>query len=314
MATFILIEMGAKYIIVSPCFNEQEVVEKFLREIEAKLGKLEASFLVIMVDDASTDDTPAILSRFQFTLPQFSLKVIRLHFNMGHQEAIRQGLNCANKYKEDVKGIVVMDSDGEDDPNAIVELVALDQFDIVQVVRGKRHESLQFKIGYVFYKLLLWIVTGRVISFGNFSMISAQVLGSIHNQSFFHFAGFLSKQRFKFHKIRFDRQKRIDGKSKMSYKGLVMHGLSSLIEYAEEILYFLLKTFVAVLLSVFALGIFVLYAKFIAHNALYGWASSLGINLVIAGMIISSTIIIGLLLLSIKKAIHQRNEQYREVN
>ena len=67
-------------------------------------------------------------------------------------------------------------------------------------------------------------------------------------------------------------------------------------------------------MSVFGLGAFVIYAKFVAHNALYGWASSLGLNLVIAGIIISSTIIIGLLLLSIKKSINQKNEQYREVD
>jgi polyisoprenyl-phosphate glycosyltransferase len=306
--------MGAKYIIVSPCFNEEDVVEKFLREIEAKLQEVDARFCVIIVDDASTDATPEILQRFQFISAKFELKVIRLHFNMGHQEAIRQGLNCANKLKEGVKGVVVMDSDGEDDPNAIVKLTELESFDIVQLVRGKRHESLKFKVGYFFYKLLLWVVTGKLISFGNFSMISTRVLGSINNQSFFHYAGFLSKQRFKFHKIRFDRQKRIDGKSKMSYKSLVMHGLSSLIEYSEEILYFLLKSFAVILVSIISLGCFVLYSKFVSHNALYGWTSSVGISLVIAGIVICSTIIIGLLLLSIKKTINQKNEQYREIN
>jgi glycosyltransferase involved in cell wall biosynthesis len=305
---------GTKYIIVAPCYNEEQVIDKFLREIERKLAQVDATFLVVIVDDASVDASSEILSQFRFANPKFDLKVIRLNSNMGHQEAIRQGLQYAHRLQEGVKGIIVMDSDGEDDPSAIVKLAGIETFDIVQVERGKRHESLKFKVGYFFYKLLFGLVTGKYISFGNFSMISPLVLRSIHNQSFFHYAGFLSKQKFKKQKVRFDRQKRIDGKSKMSYKGLVLHGLNSLIEYAEEILYFLLKTFVFVLFLVLSLGIFVLYSKFVTHKALYGWTSSVGMNLVIAAIIICSTIIIGLLLLSIKKTINQKNEQFREVN
>jgi len=305
--------MPNEYIIVSPCFNEGLVITKFLNEIECKLSKIEDSFIVIIVDDASNDSTIQLLREYQFRSRKFILKVIELKFNMGHQEAIRQGLIYAKSLNRNISGIIVMDSDGEDDPNAIVDLIALEDFDIVFVERGKRKESLSFRLGYFNYRLLFKLVTGKSISFGNYSIISPLVLSAIVNQSFFHYAGFLSKQKFKTSNIRYDRQERIDSHSKMSYKNLVFHGLYSLIEYAEEIVFFLLKIFFVILIISFILAGFVLYSKYISHKAISGWASSIGTNLVLSGLIIMSTALNSLLMLSIKKSINQNGNQFREV-
>ena len=144
-------------------------------------------------------------------------------------------------------------------------------------------------------------------------MISPYVLNSLYTQKFFHYAAFLSKQKFDIRQISFHRQKRIDGKSKMSYKSLVMHGLKSMIEYSEEILFFLMKFFLLIFLFLVGFGIFILYSKFISHKAILGWASSLGSNLINACLIILSTIIIGLILLSIKNSLRQDNNSYHEV-
>ena len=206
-----------------------------------------------------------------------------------------------------------MDSDGEDDPNAINELVEKDIFEIVYVSRGKRFENTKFKTGYFLYKILFKFTTGKKINFGNYCMMAPKVLAAVSSQSFFHFAGFLSKQRFTIETVEHDRQKRIDGSSKMNYKGLVFHGLASIIEYAEEILFSLLKLFILLFVALIGLGIYVLYAKFISKVAIAGWASSISANLVIAMLIIVSTLIIGLLLLAIKKTILQKNGCYKEI-
>jgi len=303
-----------KYLIIAPCFNEHLVIAKFLDELEQKLKATNDSFVVIIVDDGSNDSTIEVLSSYQFTSEKFELKVIGLKFNMGHQEAIRQGLIYSKNLQLDIDGVVVMDSDGEDDPNAIVELIQFRDSDIVFVQRGKRKENLQFKTGYFFYRHLFRAVTGKKIAHGNYSFISPKVLDAIAYQSFIHYAGFLSKQKFNIENFQYDRQKRIDGKSKMNYKNLVFHGLYSLVEYAEEILFSLIKLFGLIFISLIFIGTYVLYSKFISHNAISGWTSAIGANLVISSLVIISTIIIGLLLLSIKKSIHQKNEQYYEIS
>jgi len=305
--------MSKKYFIIAPCYNEEDVIVRFLQDLEITLAKGNVEFTVVIVDDASLDSSQNLLNLFQFNNANFNLKVIRLNFNMGHQVAINIGLNYVSKFKDDIKGVIVMDSDGEDDCNAIMELIKLEDFDIVFVSRGKRKEGVLFKIGYFFYKRLFKIVVGKSITFGNYSLISPKVLLSIRNQQFSHYAAFLSKQKFKIEKIPFDRQKRIDGKSKMSHRNLVFHGLSSLIEYSEEILFFLIKFFLALFCINIIIGGYVLYTKFILKTAIEGWASSVGSSILIICFLIISTVIIGLLLLSIKKSIFYNRKSYEEI-
>ena len=305
--------MKEQYYIIAPCYNEEKIIETFLEELEVKLVDTKEFFTVIIVDDASLDSSPELLKNFRFSAPNFDLKVIRLNFNMGHQSAINIGLNYANRYRDDMKGVIVMDSDGEDDGNAIKELIKLEDFDIVFVSRGKRKEGIIFKIGYTLYKTLFRLIIGKSITFGNYSLISPKVLFSINNQHFSHYAAFLSKQKFNIEKIRFDRQSRIDGKSKMSHKSLVFHGLSSLIEYSEEILFFLIKFFLILFCVNVIIGAYVLYSKFILETAILGWASSVGSSILIICFLIMSTVIIGLLLLSIKKSMFFNVKSYEEI-
>lgn len=299
--------------IVSPCYNESEVITKFLDELERVLAPTGSCFHVIVVDDKSTDSSIELLRSYKFLSPKFILKVIRLHYNMGHQDAIRQGLIYTNSLEAKFDRIVVMDSDGEDDPNAIIDMIQMDPSEIILVERGKRRESFGFKIGYLFYKIIFKFFTGNRISFGNFSMFSNDVLESISNQNYFHFASFLSKRKESLQKFKSDRRRRIDGKSKMNFQSLVFHGLYSMIEFAEDILFTFIKFLLVIFLFILILIGYVIYSKLISGKAVLGWASSLSTNLIIMCLISISTVVIGLILLSIKKIILQKNQNYDQI-
>lgn len=312
--------MEKHFVIVTPCFNEEKVVRLFLESLEKTLGETGARFTVVAVDDGSLDSTKEILQHFTFKSDTFSLKPISLLSNMGHQEAIRQGLMYAQKLVElstrgggGISGVIVMDSDGEDDPAAIRNLIDLIGFDIVFVSRGKRTEGLGFKLGYYLYKLLFKIVIGKSITFGNYSLISPRVLKAVSRGNFMHYPAFLSKLRFPIRTIIFDRKRRIDGKSKMSYKGLVFHGLRSLVEYSEEMLYFMMKVFVGFVFILAGVAGYVFYDKFIAKSAVLGWAGMMVTGLVIIMLVILTGVISGLLLLSIKKMVTQNTEAFEEL-
>ena len=298
------------FLILSPCYNEGKVIRLFLEELEKHLQNLDARFEVVIVDDHSTDNTAEFIHAFRFQAPNITLTHLRLRFNMGHQEAIRQGLQYVHTLQTPYQGVIIMDSDGEDNPAAIERLIQLKNQEIVYVERGKRHENIKFRAGYFFYRMLFLLITGRKISFGNYSMISPNVVNSISGQRFSHYAGFLSKQRFPIHKIKFDRSPGLAGTSKMNCNSLVIHGLSSLIEYAEEILLFFLKLFGFLFLGLMCLGVYILYSKFISKEAISGWASTLGINLLTSLLLLTSTIALGLLLLYIKKMINKTESNY----
>ena len=303
--------MKEHFAIIAPCYNEEETVREFLDQLGAVLSALPHRFSVLVVDDGSGDKTADILNDYAFTQDNIVLNVIRLEYNSGHQRAIAQGLKHA--LKMDALGYIVMDSDGEDNPEAIKDLVALENFDIVFVTRGRRHESLKFKISYFLYRLLFRTVTSRKINFGNYSMISRKVLETVSRRSFSHYPAFLSKQRYEQHSIQYDRNPRIAGRSRMSFHSLVFHGLNGLIEYSEELLGFLIKVYIATILGLLALGGVVLYKKFISHEAILGWTSTLGISLFNASLIIISSILISLLVISNKRQTSDGRDIYKVI-
>lgn len=304
--------MRNSYFILTPCYNEENVIISFLNEIENSLNDSIHHFTVVVVNDSSTDASVSLLQKHSFSAENIALKLISLNYNMGHQEAIRQGLAYICTIYTDQKAIIVLDSDGEDDVLAINTLVEISDFDVVFVSRGRRKESIPFKVGYFCYKLLLKILIGKTLNFGNYSMISIDVAKKIRTHKFLHYPAFLSNQRFKTAKIVFDRKKRLDGKSKMTYKNLVFHGLNSLIEYSDELLFSLMKLFLLLFIMSFGVGVYILYAKFISKTAIDGWASYLGASLIIASLIVISTIILGLLLVSIKKLISKQDGAYTQ--
>src|SRR6185437_14402736 len=107
----------SSFTIVTPCFNEESVIVSFLKKLEDVLSGLQHTFNVVVVDDCSTDDSLQCAQSFQFTSPNIKFHLLELMYNVGHQSAIYQGLLYAKTINSGY--IIVMDSDGEDDPDAI---------------------------------------------------------------------------------------------------------------------------------------------------------------------------------------------------
>ena len=169
------------------------MIIRFLDELKTILETINHDFQIVIVDDGSTDDTRELLQSLDWQ-SKIKLNLVFLEHNKGHQGAIAQGLNYCKSLN--ISHLVVMDSDGEDDPNAIKELVNNLSDPIVFVSRKRRKESIKFKVFYTFYKLLFYVVTGKKLNFGNYSMISKQVLLEISDKQFVHYSAFISKLNY----------------------------------------------------------------------------------------------------------------------
>lgn len=284
--------------IITPCYNEEKLIVKFIEELEGVLKAIpKINFTIIIIDDGSTDNTVSLIRNTKVSTTNVKLMLLPLRFNTGHQEAIYQGILFANNHCDSDR-YIVMDSDGEDDPTAIASLVKMPEYDIVHVVRGKRKESLKFRLFYGLYKLIFKMITGKQMNFGNFCMINAKVLDTIATKSFIHFAAKLSRLRVKSNSIIVDRRKRIDGHSKMNLNSLLYHGFRSFVEYSEELLLIFLK--LACFISVFFTSLvgYILYLKVIG-DATPGWASNLSAALLGTAIMCFGFFTIGLLLINI---------------
>jgi dolichol-phosphate mannosyltransferase len=121
--------------LVIPAYNEQEVVPELLRRVPAALEKLGKPFEVIIIDDGSTDGTPALLNDAMAQFPW--LRVLRLSANRGQSAAFDAGFKAARG-----SIIATIDADLQNDPEEIPRLVPmLDGYDMVTGWRKKRKDS-----------------------------------------------------------------------------------------------------------------------------------------------------------------------------
>jgi glycosyltransferase involved in cell wall biosynthesis len=294
--------------IVTPCYNENQAVIIFLRQLEAVIASLPDYFFnVVVVDDCSNDNTLQLLKEFTFSAGNASLKLLHLKFNVGHQSAIYQGLLYASHLS--AEHFIVMDSDGEDAPKVIPELLQHKEADIVHIIRSKRKEGILFKTFYRLYKFIFRLITGKQMNFGNYCLISKKILDSAVFHTFTHFAAFLSKQRATRQYITAERERRLDGKSKMSFKNLLSHAFKSFVEYGEDLLMIFLKSFILIMI-LFVIAISnVIYQKFVANTAILGWTSVVAIGLLNMAILSIGFFVLGILLLNLS---HQRNQNNKQ--
>jgi polyisoprenyl-phosphate glycosyltransferase len=136
--------------VVAPVYNEQELVELFVRRTCAAVADHAFAFELVIVNDGSTDATPQLLDRIAAT--DRRVRVVHLSRNFGHQAALTAGLEHA------VGDVVVMiDADLQDPPELIPTMVARweEGADVVYAVRRQREGESAFKLATAswFYKL-----------------------------------------------------------------------------------------------------------------------------------------------------------------
>ena len=222
------------FVVVTPVFEDAEASNRLFHELWAAFG---ASVHVVVVDDGSVSH-PVDLE--QLKASGLTGTVIRLRRNVGHQRAIAIGLGyvAANMPTQNV---VMMDSDGEDLPASIGELLgilAAPNVDVVVASRRARFETLRFKLFYAFYKRVFKLLTGRRISFGNFMALkphAAQRLAAMH-ELWIHVASCVLGSRLRIVSQPVDRGARYAGKSKMNFVGLALHGFRGVMVFAEDVL------------------------------------------------------------------------------
>lgn len=213
--------------VVIPLFNDWEALALLLDRIQATVDPpLRDRLAFLIVDDCSVTDYVSLPTGIGQ-----ALSVLRLYRNVGHQKAIALGLSYLADQPEPCPTIV-MDSDGEDQPEDIIKLVeesVRKPNHIVFAHRAKRHESLMFRLFYQLYKNVFQLLTGKVITFGNFSLIPAKLLRKLAHVSeiWNNYPGGIIRSRLPYTAVPIERGRRLAGESKMNFVSLIMHGLSA---------------------------------------------------------------------------------------
>lgn len=222
------------FLVVTPVYEDRASASRLFQDLAQHCPTPPH---IIAVEDGSVHD---ILPVSAISDAGLDGEVLYLARNMGHQRAIATGLTyISTTYEADV--VVVMDSDGEDRPASIPSLIKkLESIEVDAVVaeRHNRSETFQFRMFYKVYRYVFLLVTNRKIRFGNFMALSMRSVRrlSAMQELWIHAAAALMISRLRVASLPIDRGKRYSGNSQMNFVSLTLHGLRSMMVFAEDVL------------------------------------------------------------------------------
>lgn len=264
-------------LIVTPVFNDWSSFVTLINKIDNCISYENTKISVLAVDDGSTSEFARSRGSFDHLKLIEEVEILHLNCNLGHQRAIAVGLadSVENKVFD---AIVVMDSDGEDQPehiNLLLEQYEHNKDCIVVARRNKRTEGTGFRLGYFIYKLLFRLLTGVSITFGNFCLIPASPLNRLVylDTLWNHLAATILRSRLPVTMIATNRGTRYADKPSMNINSLVLLGLGAIAVYIDIVL--LRTLFISLffgLMTIIGIGI-VTIIRFFTELAIPGWAS-----------------------------------------
>ena len=264
--------------IVMPVLDDWVSFSMVIKGITQIFAGTERRFIVIAVDDGSTLHlgNDGILEHGSCIE---TIEVLQLAINLGHQRAIAVGL-ASIAQRDDISTVIVMDSDGQDRPEDIVTLLAMaDRHPehVVSAQRTRRSEGIAFRIGYASYKLLFRTLVGRTINFGNFCLLPMSVVRRlVHMPDLWNnLPAAIMRSRLQHIAVPTQRGVRHTGQSHMNVPALVLHGLSAMSVYVDQIFVrVLLGTAIAAAITVLG-ALIVVIVRFGTSFGVPGWASTM---------------------------------------
>jgi glycosyltransferase involved in cell wall biosynthesis len=160
--------------IVAPIYNELDNLPEFYRRVRETMSVEHGTWELVLVDDGSTDgSTECIL---QLAKDDKHVRPVIFARNFGHQVAITAGWDYARG-----EAVIIIDSDLQDPPEAIPELVARwrEGYEVVYAIRAEREGETWFKktTAALFYRIVHRITDVKIpVDTGDFRLMDRKVV------------------------------------------------------------------------------------------------------------------------------------------
>ena len=265
--------------IVSPCYNEEEVLASTvsrLTELYNNLiakGKISKDSLIVFVNDGSKDKTWEIIKSFYQRNP--FVRGIDLANNVGHQNAIVAGMMTA---KEWVDGVITIDADLQDDINAIETMIENYEqgYDIVYGVKVSRTADPVLKrfTAQVFYKIQQNMGIEMVFNHADFRFMSKKALDILegYKERNLYLRGIIPMIGLNATTVEDVISERTAGASKYTVKKMLHLALDGITSFSIKPIYNIVYLGIIFLFISFCISIYVIHA-IIAGTSVPGWSS-----------------------------------------
>jgi glycosyltransferase involved in cell wall biosynthesis len=280
-----------KVSVAIPVFNEAQALPLLFAELRPVLDGLGCEYELLFINDGSTDESLAILTREASA--DRRIKILDFSRNFGHQAALTAALDfCGGD------AVIIMDADLQDPPDLLPEMLRVyhEGYDIVSPQRVAREGESWFKrkTASLFYGLMRRLAEERVApEVGDFRLFSRRAvlaLRQLREQHRF-LRGMVGWLGLREALVPFDRRARAAGDTKYSVWSMIRFSWTAITSFSA----FPLR--VCMLAGFGASGLALLYFFYAAYvyvrrSVVPGWTSIMflqcfffGVTLVSVGLV-----------------------------
>ncbi len=276
--------------IVVPCYNEEEMLQIFYKEVSDNLKNIKWN--VIFVNDGSNDNTLEVIKELKNSYD--NVKYISFSRNFGKESAIYAGLDYSTEYY-----VVLMDADLQDPPSLIPKMMEyIKEYDIVGTrrVTRKGEPFIRSFFARLFYKIANKITKIELVDGArDFRLMKREVVNAIldlkeynrFSKGIFQWVGFETKW------LEYENIERQKGESSWSFWELFKYSIEGIVSFTTAPLH--IATITGIFFSIIAfLAIIVIVIKTLLFGEhVEGWPSTVSIILFLSGIQLFAAGIIG---------------------
>ncbi len=279
--------------IIAPVFNEFEILPELHRRVAAVMDALGEPWEMLIVDDGSSDGSTERIR--ELAASDQRVRPIIFARNFGHQIAVTAGLDYARG-----DAVVIIDSDLQDPPEVIGEMVAKwrEGYEVVYATRAEREGESWFKLftASIFYRMIFRITDVKIpLDTGDFRLMDRKVvnvMNTMRERDRF-LRGMSAWVGFRQVGVPYKRAARFAGSTKYPFKKMLKLALNAITGFS----YFPLQVatyigFVAAGLSILMIPV-VIIMRALTETQFLGQASTLVAVLFLGGVQLISLGILG---------------------
>ncbi len=273
--------------IIVPCYNEEQTINTFYKEIlkiKPQLNSMSIEF--IFVNDGSSDKTLSVLQELEKSDPE-QVKYLSFSRNFGKEAALYAGLShSAGDY------VTVMDVDLQDPPSLLpkmYELILSSDYDCIGTRRVSRDGEPKIRSFFAkkFYRIINKISDVNIVDGArDYRLMTRQMVDAILElKEYNRFSkGIFSWVGFDTYYLEYENIEREQGNTSWSFWQLFVYSLDGIVAFSEFPL--VLSAFIGVIsfvVSIIALVFFFIRAA-VFGDPTTGWPSMICIILALGGL------------------------------
>lgn len=255
-----------KVSIIVPCYNEEESIPLFYKEIKKVFSKINYKLELIFVNDGSKDKTLELIRNL--SKKDKEANYISLSRNFGKEAAMWAGLkHSTGDY------VTVMDCDLQDPPTLIPEMLRLieeEDYDVVGTrrVTRKGEPPIRSFFARMFYKIINKMSKVEMVDGArDYRMMTRQVVDNLltlkeynrYSKGLFSFVGFKTKW------LEYENIERVAGETKWNFWKLFLYAIEGIVAFTTAPL-----TMAATFGILFCLVAFIMIIVIIVKTLVYG--------------------------------------------